>query len=115
MRDLLHVDDLVDLIDEQLRSPTTGHGVTANVGGGRDCSLSLLETTELCRELTGNDVPIEASSESRPGDVPIYISDCERSIAPHGLAPAARPAATSSRTSHDWIADNERAVDAALA
>ncbi|HEX3608976.1 MAG TPA: NAD-dependent epimerase/dehydratase family protein [Solirubrobacterales bacterium] len=78
VRDLLHIDDLVDLVVEQLAAPERWSGVTANVGGGRECSLSLLETTALCRELTGNEVPIEADPETRPGDVPIYLSDCSR-------------------------------------
>lgn len=78
VRDLLHIDDLVDLIDLQLGAPDEWSGVTANVGGGRQCSLSLLETTALCRELTGNEVPIGIEPETRPGDVPVYLSDCSR-------------------------------------
>ncbi len=78
VRDLLHIDDLVDLVDEQLAEPARWSGITANVGGGRECSLSLLETTELCRELTGNKVPIKAEPQTRPGDVPVYLSDCAR-------------------------------------
>ena len=78
VRDLLHVDDLIDLVDEQLGDQERWSGVVANVGGGRECSLSLLETTELCRELTGNEVPIGAEAETRPGDVPVYLSDCGR-------------------------------------
>jgi CDP-paratose 2-epimerase len=76
VRDLLHIDDLIDLVDQQLGDPERWSGVTANVGGGRECSLSLLETTELCRELTGNEVPIGTEAETRPGDVPVYLSDC---------------------------------------
>lgn len=76
VRDLLHVDDLVDLVEEQLCNPERWSGVTANVGGGRECSLSLLEATEICRELTGREVPIGAEPETRRGDVPIYLSDC---------------------------------------
>jgi CDP-paratose 2-epimerase len=78
VRDLLHIDDLVDLVDEQLADPEGWSGSVANVGGGRECSLSLLETTELCRELTGKEVEIGADPETRPGDVPIYLSDCSR-------------------------------------
>jgi CDP-paratose 2-epimerase len=78
VRDLLHIDDLIDLVDLQLVEPDTWSGVTANVGGGRECSLSLLETTDLCRELTGNEVAIGTEAETRPGDVPIYLSDCAR-------------------------------------
>ncbi len=78
VRDLLHVDDLTDLVEEQLTDPERWSGVVANVGGGRERSLSLLETTELCRELTGNEVPIGTDAETRPGDVPVYLSDCAR-------------------------------------
>ncbi|HEU4737154.1 MAG TPA: NAD-dependent epimerase/dehydratase family protein [Solirubrobacterales bacterium] len=78
VRDLLHIDDLVDLVEEQLGDPEGWSGVVANVGGGRECSLSLLETTALCRELTGNEVAIGIEAETRPGDVPVYLSDCGR-------------------------------------
>ncbi len=78
VRDLLHVDDLIDLVEEQISDPDRWSGVTANVGGGRECSLSLLEATEICRELTGSEVPIVTEAETRPGDVPVYLSDCSR-------------------------------------
>lgn len=76
VRDVIHVDDLVDLLDEQLGHPDRWAGVTVNVGGGRAGSLSLRETTDLCRELTGNTVEIRPEPEERPGDVPLYLSDC---------------------------------------
>jgi CDP-paratose 2-epimerase len=81
VRDLLHVADLVELVERQLLEPARWDGVTANVGGGRDCSLSLLEATELCREITGNEVPVAGHDEDRPGDVPVYLSDCTRLFA----------------------------------
>ncbi len=78
VRDLLHVDDLVELIDAQLADLNAWSGFVGNVGGGREVSLSLAETTAICRELTGNEVEIGAADEERPGDVPLYISDCRR-------------------------------------
>ena len=76
VRDLVHVDDLVELVDEQLIDPERWAGVTVNVGGGRGSSLSLREATEICRELTGVEVPIEPDPQPRPGDVRVYLSDC---------------------------------------
>jgi nucleoside-diphosphate-sugar epimerase len=35
VRDLLHMDDLLELIEEQLRHPDHWAGTTFNVGGGR--------------------------------------------------------------------------------
>ena len=78
VRDLLHVEDLCELIELQLAEPDAWDGATLNVGGGAGCSLSLLEATELCRELSGNEVAIDSVPETRYGDVPVYLSDCSR-------------------------------------
>ena len=78
VRDLIHVLDLTDLVERQLLEPDLWDGTVLNVGGGRERSLSLRETTDLCRELTGNEVRISTELERRPGDVPVYISDCAR-------------------------------------
>ncbi len=78
VRDLLHIDDLIELVFDQLERPEHWDGATVNVGGGRDVSLSLLETTELCREITGNEIQIAQAQNDRPGDVAVYISDCTK-------------------------------------
>jgi CDP-paratose 2-epimerase len=102
VRDLLHVEDLADLIDEQLTDPERWDGQLVNVGGGPDSSLSLLETTDLCRELTGKEVPISAEPEGRPGDVPIYLSDCARLFEHTGWRPS-RPPRQTLADLNDWI------------
>ena len=91
VRDLLHVDDLVDLLVEQLDDPAHWRGEVLNVGGGRPCSLSLLELTELCRELTGATVEIEPDPAPRPGDMPIYLSDCTALFAHTAWRPTRQP------------------------
>jgi CDP-paratose 2-epimerase len=113
VRDLLHIDDLVDLVDEQLASPQSWSGVTANVGGGRECSLSLLETTELCRELTGTELPIDAEAETRRGDVPVYLSDCSRLHSLTSWRPRRSPRQILSDLL-EWANEHERAVRPAL-
>jgi CDP-paratose 2-epimerase len=114
VRDLLHVDDLADLIEDQLLRPDHWDGATVNVGGGSDCSLSLLETTEICAELTGNRIGIRPSSEARPGDVRIYLSDCARLGGLTDWRPRRGPRQVLEDTLA-WVADNERAVRATLA
>jgi CDP-paratose 2-epimerase len=113
VRDLLHVDDLVDLVEDQLVRPDHWAGATVNVGGGRATSLSLLETSELCRELTGNDVAVEASGEQRPGDVRVYLSDCARLFELTEWRPR-RDARAILADTLAWIEANEDAVRAAL-
>jgi CDP-paratose 2-epimerase len=113
VRDLLHIDDLIDLVDEQLSDPQRWSGVTANVGGGREGSLSLLETTELCRELTGVEVPIGAEPETRPGDVPVYLSDCARLHSLTSWRPRRTPRDVLADLL-DWSAAHEDSLRAAL-
>jgi CDP-paratose 2-epimerase len=113
VRDLLHVEDLVDLVERQLLAPEEWDGRVVNVGGGRDCSLSLRETTAICRELSGNEVPIEPDEETRQGDVPVYVSDCARLF---GLDEW-RPRRSARQVLADidaWIASDEERIAAAL-
>ncbi|HSS31983.1 MAG TPA: NAD-dependent epimerase/dehydratase family protein [Solirubrobacterales bacterium] len=113
VRDLLHVEDLVDLVERQLLAPGEWDGRTVNVGGGRECSLSLAETTELCRELTGNEVPIEPVLETRQGDVPIYLSDCARLFGLDEWRPR-RSARDVLTDIHTWVASDPERIAAAL-
>ncbi len=112
VRDLLHVDDLVDLVERQLLDPEKWDGQTVNVGGGREVSLSLRETTALCQQLTGNEVPMTPVSETRQGDVPIYLSDCARLFNSDEWRPQ-RSAEDVLRDIKDWIdTDPERIAEA---
>jgi CDP-paratose 2-epimerase len=113
VRDLLHVEDLVDLVELQLLAPEEWDGRTANVGGGRGCSLSLLETTDACRQLTGSEVPIEPVEETRAGDVPIYLSDCARLFSLSEWRPQ-RSAGQVLADIHDWIVADPERIAAAL-
>jgi CDP-paratose 2-epimerase len=76
MRDVLHADDLLQLIDHQIHNLAMYNGKTMNVGGGLDCSFSLQELTALCEEVTGNKITINAIQENRAADIRIYVSDC---------------------------------------
>jgi CDP-paratose 2-epimerase len=113
VRDLLHVEDLVDLVERQLLDPGAWDGRTVNVGGGRECSLSLRETTEICRRLTGNEVPIAPVQETRQGDVPIYLSDCTRLFGLDEWRPR-RSAEQVLADIHEWIAADEERIAQAL-
>jgi CDP-paratose 2-epimerase len=78
VRDFLHVNDLADLVLAQLRDFPRYAGRCFNVGGGAGNSLSLREMTALCREITGNTIPITALPEGRPNDVRIFVTDARR-------------------------------------
>jgi len=78
VRDILHIRDLYKLLLIQLNNISQYSGEIYNVGGGEKSSISLMELTDLCREISGNRIPIKSVSESRPGDISWYISDCNK-------------------------------------
>ena len=90
VRDFLHIDDFCDLLLEQIGDFETYQGGLFNVGGGLECSLSLLETTRLCEEITGTRLSIAPVAQTRPADVRIYLTDHRRLSAVNGWRPQRR-------------------------
>lgn len=113
VRDLLHVDDLFDLIRLQIRDLDRFDGGVFNVGGGKDVSLSLRETTEICREISGNEIEIGSEPETRKADIPVYITDHRRITALCGWRPK-RGAEETMRDIHEWIEGHESLVKRTL-
>src|ERR1019366_1247252 len=113
VRDLLHIDDLVDLVELQLGDPVGWAGTTHNVGGGRAISLSLREATALCEELIGKPLTVAESNDDRPGDVRIYLSDCRKLYA-HTTWRPTRDARRILGDTLAWIRRHEDLVVAAL-
>jgi CDP-paratose 2-epimerase len=109
VRDFISVGDLGDLVLEQIeRMDSLPHRVY-NVGGGVASSLSLVELTQLCEEITGNRVEMARVPENRPADVRLYITDNARVTADLGWSPRKTPRETLVGV-YDWIRDNERLV-----
>lgn len=75
VRDILHINDLLSLIDMQIHKPELFNNQVFNAGGGLHNTLSLREMTDLCAEISGNKIVIGSIKENRPGDIPIYFSD----------------------------------------
>ncbi len=75
VRDFLHIGDLCDLVVAQIGNFERYQGQVFNAGGRAAGSLSLIECSKLCQEITGNQIPITSEAVDRPADVRIYISD----------------------------------------
>ncbi len=86
VRDILHVDDLVDAITAARANLTQAAGEVYNIGGGMEQSASVLEMLDLIEELTGV-APRLTYAATRPGDQPLYISDITKMAAHTGWRP----------------------------
>ena len=109
VRDVIAIDDLCDLVVRQIDGIATLPRRAYNVGGGLASSLSLLEATALCEEITGNRVEIERVAENRPSDVRLYVTDNARVTADVGWSPRRTPRETLAAT-FAWIRENESLV-----
>lgn len=78
VRDILHVEDAVALIDHQIHNIEKYNRKVYNAGGGLGTSASLQEMTAICEKITGNKIKIDSETQNRPADLRIFITDASR-------------------------------------
>ncbi len=114
VRDVLHVDDLFDLVVRQSKSLASWDGRVYNVGGGPEVSLSLQELTDLCRKISGKAVPIVAEPATSTVDVRIYLTDSGRARADFSWVPR-KSVAVIVEDIYKWLRAHEEQVRPILA
>lgn len=75
VRDVLHVDDLYQLLIRQMATPNDHQGEVYNVGGGLANSVSLCELTQQVAAITGKHCQIGCDPITREADIPYYVTD----------------------------------------
>jgi CDP-paratose 2-epimerase len=103
VRDLLHVDDLVDLYVRAVEQPDACAGRAYNVGGGPGNTLSLVELLDRLGELN------VSYAEPRPGDQKVFVADVSRAGAELGWAPSIS-LEQGLESLLKWVADNSGLV-----
>ena len=112
VRDLLHVDDLVELVLLQSRRIAEFRGDVFPAGGSTFSNLSLREATDLCQTITGRRLPLSTQLTNRPADVIWFVTDNGPTTARLGWRPA-RSAETILRDVQAWL-DAHPDLEAAL-
>jgi CDP-paratose 2-epimerase len=111
VRDLLHPVDLYRLLKQQVAMLDDCPGEIFNVGGGLPVSTSLRELTVLCREVTGNRVPVSETMTTQAVDIPLYISDYRKAARFFDWQPQRRVCDIVEDT-YKWLRANERVLKA---
>ncbi len=106
VRDILFVDDLVDAYDAGFaRLPEVG-GQIFNIGGGHQNTISIwCEFQPMLEELLGRKI-VTASSDWRPGDQPVFISDIRKAQKRLGWSPKIS-AQKGIEMLFNWVKDNQ--------
>jgi CDP-paratose 2-epimerase len=114
VRDFIHIDDLYSSIKLQLENFEEYNAGTYNIGGGLNNSISLLELTALCQEITGNVIDISSVKEDRPADLRFFITDSSLFLKKSGLS-WNKDAKQTVNDIYHWIKDNEKELKPILA
>ena len=75
VRDLIHIDDVCELILIQIMNFNKKFNNTFNVGGGIKNAISLKQLTLKCEKLTGHKLNILRQKKTSMFDIPIYVTD----------------------------------------
>ena len=75
VRDVLHIQDLCELILLQIQKLKKINNKLMNVGGGKKNSLNLVQLTRLSTHVTKNKIKIGSIKKTSPYDVPYYVSN----------------------------------------
>ena len=75
IRDILHIYDLCDLIELQIKSFNKNNNALFTVGGSKNSYTSLIELTKKCEKITKNKIKFSKQSKSSIYDIPYFITD----------------------------------------
>ena len=75
VRDIIHVEDVCELILEQINKINKINNKIFNVGGGLNNSISLKELTIKSRKITKNDIHIGKITKTSNYDIPYYVTN----------------------------------------
>lgn len=113
VRDVFHPRDLFELIEKQLQKSSEKKGEIYNVGGGLENSCSLLELTQMCREITGKSPEVKSVSATNPVDVPWYVTDNSKVAAAFDWKPKIT-LPENLKLIHRWLQENEKEIKEVL-
>tara|TARA_A100001015_G_scaffold302371_1_gene390483 strand:- start:3583 stop:4608 length:1026 start_codon:yes stop_codon:yes gene_type:complete len=74
IRDILHINDVCEIIMLQIKSLKKINNKIFNIGGGKINAISLMDLTLKCEKLTKNKIKISKISKTSKFDIPYYVS-----------------------------------------
>ncbi|MDP2994362.1 MAG: GDP-mannose 4,6-dehydratase [Anaerolineales bacterium] len=106
IRDVLHVDDLLNAYDAAIAKIDTVQGQVYNLGGGPENTMSIwTEFGPLLEKLLGKPVPVRRG-DWRPGDQKVFVADIRKAGRELGWKPKVGVEAGVGRL-FEWVRENK--------
>jgi len=87
VRDVLHIDDLSELINIQIKNLNKINNTLFTVGGSKKSYTSLKKLTEICQKITGNKLSMSKIKKTSIYDIPYFITDNSKVTRAYGWKP----------------------------
>jgi len=106
IRDVLHIDDLIDLLKKQLRSFKKINNQTFCIGGSTKSYTSLKNLTKLCQNITKNKIKFNKIKKTSIYDIPYFITDNSKAIRAYNWKPTKNISVIVNDT-YNWLLKNK--------
>jgi CDP-paratose 2-epimerase len=87
LRDVLHIQDLVNLLRIQIKQFNKINNQTFSVGGSTKSFTSLKKLTNICEKITGNKIKFTKKPKTSIYDIPYFITDNKKVTKTYGWKP----------------------------
>ncbi len=110
VRDVLHVDDLSELINLQIRKINKINNKIFTVGGSKKSYTSLRQLTGICEKITKNKIKFNKVSKTSIYDIPYFITNNKLVTKTYGWKPKRNILKVVSDT-FLWLKNNESTIN----
>lgn len=106
VRDVLHIDDLTDLIKIQIKNFNKINNETFSIGGSTKSYTSLIKLTKICEKISKNKIKFKKKTQSSIYDIPYFISDNTKITKTYGWKPK-RDIINIVNDTYEWLINNK--------
>jgi len=75
VRDVIHINDVCELISLQIKKIKYLNNIIINAGGGVKNSVSLKKLTKICQDVTSNKIKMFSKKKTSEYDIPYYVTN----------------------------------------
>ncbi|MDD5529673.1 MAG: SDR family NAD(P)-dependent oxidoreductase [bacterium] len=112
IRDILFIEDYVNLCMSAVKNKDKIKGKVYNIGGGRENTISLLELIDMIEDKLGRKIKCKFS-ESRPGDQLFYVSDTTKAKQDMKWKPNVNVTRGVQRL-YQWLIEHKKEIESVL-